>query len=104
VDASCFKAGSLFQEEGAKFIAMTNAESSGGLSALIARLEALDAERAALAAEIDEEDRAPVHAKSPPSKVNSAAVRIRVNLGRDRTEQFLRDSTELKTQRRKKFS
>ncbi len=44
---------------------MTNAESSGGLSALIARLEALDAERAALAAEIDEEDWAPAHAKSP---------------------------------------
>ncbi len=39
-----------------------------------------------------------------PSKVNSAAVIIRVNLGRDRAEQLLRDSTELKTQRRKKFS
>jgi superfamily II DNA or RNA helicase len=79
VDAYFFKTGSLFQEEGAKFTAMTNAESNGRLSALIARLEALDAERAALVAQIEATRRKTID-YAPPSPVaaeqSSAAVHM----------------------------
>jgi len=75
IDSSSYETGPLLPEEGARFIAMPNSETNSGLSALLARLEALDVERAALVAEIEATRRKTIECSVPPS-VYRDAVRV----------------------------